>query len=68
MAPRAEALTVEWVLDLPSRGDTCFPSALDEGGGGFMLYNYSSDPDGEELSWLEGQMGPTNIYRQRLTF
>jgi hypothetical protein len=64
----AEALSVEWVLDLPSKGDTCFPSILDEGDGSYMVYNYSSDPDGEDVSWLEGQKGPTNIYRQRLTF
>lgn len=63
-----QALTVEFVLDLPSKGDTCFPSILHEGGDDYTLYNYSSDPEGPELSWLEGQKAPTNIYRQGLTF
>jgi len=59
---------VDFVLDLPSRGDACFPSALDEGDGSFILYNYSSDPEGEDVGWLEGQKALTDIYRQRLTF
>ncbi len=62
------SLEVSFILDLPSRGDTCFPSALDEGGGRWMVYNYSSPVDGPDLSWLEGQLGVTYIYRQRLSF
>lgn len=61
-----EALTVAWVLDLPSRGDTCFPAALERGEGVFEVWNYSSDPEGPDLSWLEGQKGPTAIFRQDL--
>ncbi len=61
-----DALTVTWVLDLPSRGDTCFASVLPEDDGGYTLYNYSSDPDGPDLTWLEGQTGQTAIYAQRL--
>jgi hypothetical protein len=60
-----DALTVEWVLDLPSRGDTCFPETVDLDGE-VLLYNYSSDPEGPDLSWLEGQMAPTMIYRMIL--
>lgn len=62
-----EARQVRWVLDLPSRGDTCFPEAVDLDGE-VLLYNYSSDPDGPDLSWLEGQTGETGIYRQILRF
>lgn len=62
-----DALTVTWVLDLPSKGDTCFPELLEEDGV-FTLYNYSSDPDGPDWDWLEGQTRPTNIYRTNLTF
>jgi len=62
-----EALSVSWVLDLPSRGDTCFPELV-ERDGERILYNYSSDPDGADLSWLDGQMAPTMIYRQTLSF
>jgi len=58
-----QALAVEFVLDLPSRGDTCFPSALDLGEGRFTIYNYTSPLDGPDLTWLEGQTGETRIVR-----
>ncbi len=58
-----EALAVHWILDLPSRGDTCFPSALDRGDGRFTIYNYTSPLDGPDLSWIEGQTGETRIVR-----
>jgi len=58
-----DALEVELVLDLPSRGDTCFPALLDLGAGEYALYNYSSPLEGEDVSWLAGQLGPTRIYR-----
>lgn len=62
------ALQVSFVLDLPSRGDTCFPSALEIGEDSFSVYNYTSDPEGPDLSWVEGQHGETWIYRQSLRF
>jgi hypothetical protein len=58
-----EALAVTFVLDLPSRGDTCFPSALDRGDGRFTIYNYTSPLDGPDLNWIEGQTGETRIVR-----
>jgi hypothetical protein len=63
----AETLEVSAVLDLPSAGDTCFPSILGEDGD-FEVWNYTSDPDLPNTGWLEGQQGPTMITRQRLTF
>jgi hypothetical protein len=60
------SLLVSWVLDLPSRGDTCFPSALDLGDGRYEVYNYSSDVEGDDVSWLEGQVNPTYIYRSEI--
>lgn len=60
-------LTVSFVLDLPSRGDTCFASALHAGGDDWVVYNYSSPVDGPDLDWLQGQLGETRIYRQTLT-
>jgi len=60
-----EALEVSWVLDLPSRGDTCFASVLDTDEG-LLLYNYTSDPEGPDVSWIEGQMRPTFIHRMIL--
>jgi hypothetical protein len=63
-----DSLQVEWVLDFPSRGDTCFASILPDGDGRYTVYNYSSDPEGEDLSWLSGQTRPTQIYKQDLIF
>ncbi|MBV9949238.1 MAG: hypothetical protein JOZ69_20480 [Myxococcales bacterium] len=58
-----------FVMDLPSRGDTCFPGFLqgrdqDE----VILYNYSSDIDGPDVAWSVGQRRPTYIYRHVLRF
>jgi hypothetical protein len=57
------------VLDLPSRGDTCFAAVLptdqpDE----LALYNYSSDIDGPDVGWQTGQAGSTYVYRHVLRF
>ncbi len=68
-----DALTVTWLQDLPSRGDTCFPSMI-MGDHKVTLYNYTS-PLADALdcpswpntcadpSWIEGQLFPTEIYR-----
>lgn len=76
---RVDAATrsVAFVLDLPSRGDTCFASALEVGPGELEIYNYSNRLDGEDCpsypedcedySWIEGQGLPTIIYRVRLS-
>lgn len=67
-----EARRVDFILDLPSKGDTCFASILDEGlveggrGHQYRVYNYSSPVDGPDVSWVEGQTGQTFIYSQRL--
>lgn len=57
---------VDFVADLPSQGDTCFPDAVEDGEEAVILYNYSNDPALPELTWFEGQLAPTNVYRQRL--
>ncbi|NCG19320.1 MAG: hypothetical protein GWP91_09965 [Rhodobacterales bacterium] len=62
-----DALTATWTLDLPSKGDTCFTERV-RLGEKLLVYNYSSDPDGPELSWVEGQGDPTGIWRQELDF
>ncbi|MBK8253968.1 MAG: hypothetical protein IPK82_15060 [Polyangiaceae bacterium] len=62
-----ENLTVQFVLDLPSFGDTCFPSALQVSENEFDIYNYTSPLDGEDVSWIVGQGLPSSIYRIRLT-
>ncbi len=63
----AETRTVTWHGDLPSAGDTCFPSRTTFGGRD-GIYNYSNDPDGTDWSWVEGQHEPTNIYRTEIAF
>ena len=62
-----ETLAVDEVLDLPSAGDTCFPSILGENGD-FEVWNYTTNPDEPDTPWLEGQQGPTQITRQALLF
>ena len=57
------------MLDLPSKGDTCFASAIagassDE----IVVYNYSSDIDGSDVTWAEGQVSPTYVYRHTIKF
>ena len=65
------ALTVEHHADLPSKGDTCFASVVPAGGPDaehtYDLYNYTSPLDGPDVTWQEGQNGPTLIYRIPLT-
>jgi hypothetical protein len=58
-----------FVLDLPSRGDTCFPSRLDTAEPSHVvIYDYSSDIDGPDLPWSAGQRLKTFVYRHELAF
>lgn len=59
---------VDFVLDLPSRGDTCFPGVVQRDAHTFHVYNYSSPPEGPDFIWLQGQGNHTLIYRVTLTF
>jgi hypothetical protein len=60
-------LQVTWLLDLPSLGDTCFASVVPRGLGRYVVYNYSSPLDGDpDISWRDGQLGETRIYRMDL--
>lgn len=60
--------TVTLVEDLPSQGDTCFPGIVQVGTNEYLLYNYTSPLDGDDPNWVDGQLGPTLITRQTLTF
>lgn len=62
----SETLAVEWLTDLPSRGDTCFPAMVDEGGGDYTIYNYTNALEGPDLVWVKGQLSPTIINRVTL--
>ena len=62
---------VEFVLDLPSKGDTCFVSTIDlptrpGAAASVAVYNYTSPLDGPDVSWFEGQTGTTSIHRVAL--
>ncbi|MCB1154023.1 hypothetical protein KDL45_10270 [bacterium] len=62
-----ETLSVDFVLDLPSSGDTCFAGIIDYGDDTFEVYNYTSPPTQGDLWWIQGQLAPTFIYRLTLT-
>jgi len=63
-----QTLEVEFVLDLPSRGDTCFPGLIELDADRFLVYNYTSPLDGPDTIWVLGQLGPTQILRQEISF
>jgi hypothetical protein len=58
------------LFDLPSAGDTAFPSIRRTGAHTFLLANYTSPPEDPDRTWLEGQISPdgTAIYLVTLTF
>jgi hypothetical protein len=58
-----------YVMDLPSRGDCCFPAVIDAATPEErVVYDYSCALDGPDLPWLHGQRGETFIYRHVLRF
>ncbi|OFZ15081.1 MAG: hypothetical protein A2X86_07080 [Bdellovibrionales bacterium GWA2_49_15] len=56
------------VLDLPSAGDTAFPSIVRLDGHRFLVANYTSRPDRRKISWIRGQLGQTYLYLILLNF
>lgn len=61
---------VVFLLDLPSAGDTAFPSVRRTGADTFLIANYTSPLDDPDRTWLEGQgaLDGTAIYLITLTF
>ncbi len=60
---------VAFVMDLPSRGDTCFAAVVPTGDPRELaVYDYSSALDGPDWPWAAGQRRPTVIYRHLLRF
>jgi hypothetical protein len=58
-----------WIVDLPSRGDCCFPAVLDtQDLSERVVYDYSCALDGPDVAWLSGQRGETFVYRHVLRF
>lgn len=56
------------VLDLPSAGDTAFPSIARLSPHEFLVANYSSAFRHTDRTWLWGQLNGTGIYFVRLRF
>jgi hypothetical protein len=59
---------VETVVDLPSAGDTAFPSIVRLSPHEFLIANYSSAFRHSDRSWLWGQLNGTGIYFIRVRF
>src|SRR5262249_45301633 len=56
------------LVDLPSAGDTAFPSVARLGPDDYLVANYTSDPTASDRVWLSGQVRPTRIYFLLLRF
>lgn len=65
-----ENRAVVHLMDLPSAGDTAFPSIRRTGAHTFLLANYTSPLNDPDIGWLEGQAAEagTRIYFVELTF
>jgi hypothetical protein len=56
-----DALTAEWLIDLPSAGDTAFAAAVELEPGRHLVFNYSSPTRRWWWPWVIGQLRPTHI-------
>ncbi|MDP3235587.1 MAG: hypothetical protein Q8N26_22575 [Myxococcales bacterium] len=66
-----ERRRVEWLFDLPSSGDTAFPSVVRVDAHRFLIANYTSPVDFDvDRSWLTGQTiaAGTKLYLVELAF
>ena len=65
-----EARRVVHIEDLPSAGDTAFPSVVRTGDHTYLIANYTSPIDDPDRTWLQGQASPdgTQIYLIELRF
>jgi hypothetical protein len=65
------SLTVHHLVDVPGKGDTCFPSVIPDTQDPrrFILYNYSSQLGTDtDPTWAEGQLDDTFVYRTTFRF
>lgn len=57
------------VIDIPGRGDTCYPAEIPLGHRRHLVYNYTSPLDGPDEPWGTALVhGPTLIYRTTIVF
>ncbi len=61
---------VVWMLDLPSAGDTSFPSIVRTGPHSFLVANYTSPLSNSGQTWIEGQISSegTQLYLIEIDF
>lgn len=62
------SLKLEPVLDFPSKGDTSFAGLIQQDENHYLMYNYSSAPEGKDRVWMSGQLHKTFIYSTVITF
>jgi hypothetical protein len=62
-----DTLAVEWLVDLPSAGDTAFAGSVEEDDGRHLVFNYSSPTRRWWWPWCVGQVWPTHIDVMELT-
>jgi hypothetical protein len=58
---------VEWVADLPSRGDTSFAAVVPEDDGSLLVADYSTPVWVGDVPWVRGQLNPTIVQAFRIT-
>ncbi|MBC7397228.1 MAG: hypothetical protein H7333_07270 [Bdellovibrionales bacterium] len=65
-----EKQEVEFLMDLPSAGDTAFPSIVQTDPDTFLIANYTSPLDEQKFTWIKGQLSKkgTGIYLMKLHF
>jgi hypothetical protein len=59
--------SVEWVADLPSRGDTSFAGVVEEADGSLLVADYTSAVGTGDPAWMRGQLRPTEIQLLRVS-
>ena len=61
---------VDWLYDLPSAGDTAFPSILRLGADSFLIANYTSPLEHTKWNWTTGQTSKegTDVYFIQINF
>ena len=63
-----QTLVMEPILDFPSKGDTAFPALVEIDRRSYLMYNYSSPPEGKERVWMTGQLTGQQIYATVIRF
>jgi hypothetical protein len=56
-----DGTSIEWMADLPSRGDTSFAGVIVEDDGSLLVADYTSPESTGDPRWVRGQLGPTVI-------